>query len=634
MNSAVIEYFNRFAKSKPDRPEKFFTQYNLGQYTDKLPYIFGVESFCIRLFLALINQENICIYSDYDTDAVTATATMYWGLVSLGFSEALIDFYAPDRFTEGYGMNTEAVEMLAQKYDLLISVDCGINSVEEAKIVKKIGHCDLIITDHHHLRGEVPNCVSVINPRLAKYYFENPDILTNKQGIDLDNPKLDPKLKINIQEWLEKTKKNPNLYSTKPQHFLSESVTGVGVAWFCLVWFAYFLQEIQPKKLDTSVSKLNLLLPFVAIGTIADCQSVLEPTNRLLVRAGLQLFQKNQLPFLGLNQLLDQTKLSEQITQNYKLTSQDLGYTLSPILNSSGRLSHAKLSIDTLLSKNTESAQDLARELIQTNQDRKQMIKDIIQELEESASEQFLSGQKIIWIEGNWSKGVVGLLASRLVNKYNLPTVIISVEGSETVVASLRAPEGYHLPNAMNVSPDLFEKFGGHPGAAGFSTNWVNLAKIKDSMSQALSKQAENLSVEKDYFFPEWVDTENLPSGLKTQGSKKNLLWLKKNDINSVLLTEIWSLDPFGQDFPVPSLVFQLNFKDINLSWMGKEQNHLKITFNRNQSLTYFRVSSEEKTQILNSINTDSCFWVEAKLSQNSWNGQTTNTLITEKMYF
>ena len=133
MHPILIDYTKRFKKDKVQTLDisAFFT--SLGEHFEQeLPYLYDIETACSRLISALKNDHKICIYSDYDTDAVTATATMFWGLVLLGFKQENIEFYAPDRFTEGYGMNTEAVKMLCEKYDLIISVDCGINSTLEA----------------------------------------------------------------------------------------------------------------------------------------------------------------------------------------------------------------------------------------------------------------------------------------------------------------------------------------------------------------------------------------------------------------------------------------------------------------------------------------------------------------------
>ena len=199
------------------------------------------------------------------------------------------------------------------------------------------------------------------------------------------------------------------------------------------------------------LTNLNRLLPLVAIGTVADCQSIIDPVNRLLVSAGIQIIQKNIHQIEGLNQLLSQSGVNEKIKQGYKITSQDLGFLLSPILNSSGRISHARLSIATMIADNddqnnrpncskivqenekylNQSTSNLAKNLIQTNQDRKQMVKEILSQVNQEAKQQYDNGQQILWLEGKWNKGIIGLLASRLVNEYNLPVVVISNNDEE-----------------------------------------------------------------------------------------------------------------------------------------------------------------------------------------------------------
>jgi DHH family len=322
MNPILQNYIKRYIdkdnKTQNANFPKFFTQYDLASYDQFLPYLFEIEGFCLRLFEALLCGDRICIYSDYDTDAMTATGTMYWGLVDLGFDQTKLSFYAPDRFAEGYGMNTEAIAKLVLENDLIISVDCGINSVLEAQIVlenlenqktrknpeknsekNSEKKCELIITDHHHLAGEVPNCVAVINPRLSEYWTDpqNAEKLAKIQNkLQTQSQKLEKIIansdlenafeKIDkIQNWLTKmqqkldfkdqkeqksngnseeikqenleketleqqksensTNNSTNQNSQKPANYLSSSTTGVGVAWFCLVWFGYFLKELE-----------------------------------------------------------------------------------------------------------------------------------------------------------------------------------------------------------------------------------------------------------------------------------------------------------------------------------------------------------------------------------------------------
>ena len=175
------------------------------------------------------------------------------------------------------------------------------------------------------------------------------------------------------------------------------------------------------------ITNLNRLLPLVAIGTVADCQSVLESTNRMLVRAGLKILQNKQNQISGLNIILSQLGFLDKIKDGYQLTSQELAFYLSPILNSSGRINHARLSIRSLLSETfssknfdenleakemqgCQSISDYVQKLITTNQDRKDLVKKILNEVEMQANKQFLDGESLIWLEGNWSKGIIGLL--------------------------------------------------------------------------------------------------------------------------------------------------------------------------------------------------------------------------------
>lgn len=291
MNPILVDYCKRFEQtSRPDnyvKPvfDEFFTNLEISNHWGKLPYLHNIQNFCLRLFLAQLRSDKICIYSDYDTDAVTATATMYHGLIDLGFDPNNVEFYAPDRFTEGYGMNTEAIDMLSKKFDLIISVDCGINSWPEADIVNtnnslhpkgqtKSGeiahHCDLMITDHHHLTDQIPDCIAVINCRMGEVYSQRPtelkeinqDILNQIKNIigKTEEGKIPPvkgvaaeltgviditKFTSNLQTWLASSQIDPKEYLTNPNKFLSQSVTGVGVAWFSLVWYAYFLEYIE-----------------------------------------------------------------------------------------------------------------------------------------------------------------------------------------------------------------------------------------------------------------------------------------------------------------------------------------------------------------------------------------------------
>jgi hypothetical protein len=245
MHPKLIEYTKRFKKNEqPTKFERFFTQLSLQEYSQKLPYLFEIENFCLRLYLAKKNNQKICIYSDYDTDAVTATATMYHGLLNFEFKKENVGFYAPNRFIEGYGINPVAIEKLSKFYDLIISVDCGINSVLEAQIVLNSSNCDLIITDHHHLHEKIPKALGVVNPRLSEFYSDFEKELEERKNLFkniLNSFENQEQNKLRI--WQQKVFREPKTYKQNPEEFLTQSSTGVSVAWFCLVWFGYFLQD-------------------------------------------------------------------------------------------------------------------------------------------------------------------------------------------------------------------------------------------------------------------------------------------------------------------------------------------------------------------------------------------------------
>jgi single-stranded-DNA-specific exonuclease len=198
--------------------------------------------------------------------------------------------------------------------------------------------------------------------------------------------------------------------------------------------------------------------------------------------------------------------------------------------------------------------------------------------------------------------------------------------------ASLRAPEGFHLPDAMNLCqteiPGLFNKFGGHPCAAGFSIDPQNLVKAKELMSKNLSQQGL-LTNQKSNSQPKF----EIPTKLMQYSAKKEVIWLSEKDVDLELLGQIDSLDPFGQDFPMPYLAFQVLESTIsNVQWLGNEQKHLKLK-NLNQiPLTFFNLKPETK-EFFESKNKLETLWVFAKLNQNAWNNTRTLELVVDKAF-
>jgi single-stranded DNA-specific DHH superfamily exonuclease len=198
--------------------------------------------------------------------------------------------------------------------------------------------------------------------------------------------------------------------------------------------------------------------------------------------------------------------------------------------------------------------------------------------------------------------------------------------------ASLRAPEGYHLPNAMNLCQEefdgLFDKFGGHPCAAGFSINPKNLKRAKDLMSKHLTAQSSSLAKSSD----STISIE-IPEELKQYSAKKEIIWITENEIDFELLTQIDTLDPFGQDFPLPQLAFRVSNQILqNIQWLGTEKKHLKLKIANLIPLTFFNLKPDTKEFFEDEKNNQQ-LWVFAKMNQNAWNKQRTLELVVEKIF-
>lgn len=585
MNLKLLEYLKRY-DFQPNKYSSFFSNYTPEEFIAKAPYLIDIEHFNSRLKLALTANHKICIYSDYDADAITATATMYWGLISLGFNRNNITYYAPDRFTEGYGINPEAIRNLVTTNDLIISVDCGINSVLEASICLE-SNCDLIITDHHVLSGQIPQALAVINPRLTEEYQKN--FLARRMR----------------ESTFESHFPNQSFHLPIKEDWVSASVTGVGVVWFCLLHLA--------NHLNVNPANLNLLLPFVAIGTIADCQSIRDSQNRILVKAGIKMFKPAINKFPGLRELVSQSGVTPKVDLNV-MSSQDLGFMLAPILNAAGRIDHANLAINLLCTNNLIQAQDLGREIVAINQSRKEMVKEAIATIDKSD----YTGEKLIFLITDYSKGIVGLIASRLTDKFGLPSVVVSQDQYKGIAsASLRAPKGFNMVEVMkNINPKLLIKFGGHPEAAGFSCTNDNCEAIKEEFESILAAYTPTPEPELDY-----IPTElNLP-----QFNKKSVVYLRDNEVNNDLFNDVFQLEPFGQDFSMPKFLISLH--DYTLTYMGQFQNHARISM-QGVNLVYFNIDDDTKSK----LNSNQTFYAVVKLNKNIYNNSITNQLIVDEI--
>jgi single-stranded-DNA-specific exonuclease len=383
----------------------------------------GMDETVDRIRFAIQNNEPIAIYGDYDVDGVTATALLVDALKAL---DADVRGYIPNRFEEGYGLNNNALdELKASGVKLVITVDCGIRSPDEAQHAKNIG-LDLIISDHHHPDGEhLPPALAVINPK------QHGDIYPDKD------------------------------------------LAGVGIA--------YKIAEalLNEKGYETGngnnsiLVTLNSLLDLVALGTVADL-APLVGENRSLVRRGLR--QMRQTARQGLFSLAGVAELALA-----KVNAGHIGFMLGPRLNAAGRLESALDAYELLVTTDFMRAGQLAQQLDQQNRERQRVMREMQEKAEEMLSGTDRDACLIFAAHEGFNPGVVGLTASRLTEKYYRPSVVAAI-GAEETRGSCRSIPEFHITDALDQCADLLVRHGGHAAAAGFTVKNENLSQLKERL--------------------------------------------------------------------------------------------------------------------------------------------------------
>lgn len=365
---------------------------------------------------AIEKHEEITVFGDYDVDGVTATAILLTYLRKQG---AQVGFYIPDRHGEGYGLNIAAIEQIATHSKLLITVDCGITCAAEVARAKELG-MRVIVTDHHQLGPQIPECEAVLNPLLGHYPFRR--------------------------------------------------LCGAGVA-FKLVQAMGGTEAIEP------------LWELAALATIADIVPLMDE-NRVIVYYGLAAMAATQRP--GLIALMESAGVDMQ-----KVSSSDVAFRMAPRINAGGRLALASRGVQLLTTRRMDTAREIAEELNQDNIRRRELEIEIFQRADEMTRQQidFMNERAIVVCGEGWNPGVIGLAASRLVEKYKWPTILLSRDG-DICVGSARSIPGVNIHEAMSTCRDLFIRFGGHAQAAGLTIEAKNVPEFKRRLSEAIREQA------------------------------------------------------------------------------------------------------------------------------------------------
>ena len=443
-------------------------------------------------------------------------------------------YYIPNRFQEGYGLNEEAIDIaFKNNIKLIITVDCGISSISEIEKANNYG-IDVIVTDHHQPQKDLPSAIAIINPKCdTNYPFKE--------------------------------------------------LAGVGVS--------FKVAQALYSKLKKNQDDLWSLLDYVALGSIADSVPFVDE-NRILIKYGLKTL--NQTKKEGLKALIMESGV------NYgNLGTKEVNFALAPRINAAGRLGDSKLALELLLTDSKYKAKYLSRKLSEINKHRQEIGDNILREAREFASIQAKEkdNKVLVLASENWNQGVIGIIASRLVEEFNRPTIIISKKDG-IAKGSGRSIKGFHLYNVLELCQDILINFGGHKLAAGITIESNKIPEFK-SMINEISQSF----IKKDDLHPELkVDAQILLS-----------------DINFGLIKDINILEPFGIGNPQP--VF-CSYRNIISDWrlVGGKKEHLKIKIkeeNRTLEGIGFKLSSLGNQIFSENKIVNLAFNVEL----NKWNG-------------
>lgn len=371
------------------------------------PYLFSdMENAVERVLSAALRREKILIYGDYDVDGITSAALLYHFLKHIG---ADVDVHIPDRLTEGYGVALERVRKAAKEsVSLLVTVDCGITSVEEVEWGRRHG-LDTVITDHHNPSDELPNAVAVIDPKVEGCGYPFTEL------------------------------------------------AGVGVAFKLVCAMAERLSGVQKRTTEFHEFMLNSMA-LVALGTVADVVPLIGE-NRTMVRFGLRALEATRQ--VGLRALLETTGLGK-----VPLEAHHISFRLAPRLNAAGRMGHAMIPFRLLCCNETEEAYELTKQLERSNTERQRIEAEILKSVKELLTLECLS-RPVLVFEGNWHSGVTGIVASRLANELSRPVVLIVTDG-ERGKGTARSIDNCDIYQLLSECREFLYDFGGHPYAAGF----------------------------------------------------------------------------------------------------------------------------------------------------------------------
>jgi single-stranded-DNA-specific exonuclease len=501
-----------------------------------------------RIYRAITEKEKILVFGDYDVDGISATAVL---LDFLRYVEAEVSYYIPHRLKEGYSLQPLHITnyILPNGYRLIITADCGSGSHEAIAIARRFG-IDVIVTDHHEVPGKIPAAAAVLNPK-------RPDCSSGM-----------------------------------------EALAGVGVAFALIIGLRKYMRE---QRFWESRPEPNLkgFCDLVALGTIGDMVPLVEE-NRVFSKAGLDVINAETRP--GIHALCKVAGISNQ-----QANAEDLAFRLVPRLNAAGRMDHASLGLQLLTTDNPETAKQLAQSLDGLNSRRQELERSILNDILRDCRHhpgQLTQRTLIKWHPG-WHLGVLGIVASRLVETYYRPVILLAVSG-EMGKGSARSIPGLDLYKALEACRHHLEGFGGHSMAAGLTIKAENLIAFQQAFENTVKWMAHS-----DETIPRLtVDTA-----------------IRFDDISQKLIDEIEALSPFGNQNPEPLFMAQ-NIQVVSSRIVG--ENHCKMMLLQDAQASSKPVSAIRFNAEGHLLRETTFSRIAFRLRWNRWNGNKTMQLIIE----
>jgi len=518
----------------PDDSDKFINDIELSNLHD--PFLFpDMEKAVKRIQQAISAGERIVIFGDYDVDGISGTAILVRALRDVG---AQVSYRLPNRETDGYGLNAEFVqEFIDGDIKVLITVDTGIACVEESKMATDAG-IDVIITDHHRIPQEVPKTAyAILHP----------------------------------------------LYDDCPYPF--DGLSGAGVSF---KFASAIYQTILPE--DMVQDKIYELTDLASLGTVADCVPLVGE-NRVIIRNGLR--RMGEAPSEGLKHLMKNARIADVSETNADI----IGFRIAPRLNAAGRMDNPYWALDLLLQDGAKAKQ-IADKLEEFNK-----LRQVESENSVSKAESLIEGdprqkKAIILHSDEFHHGVIGLIASRIADKFFRPAIIMNDKGHE-LTGSIRCHDGFNAVAALESARDLLEEFGGHPGAAGFTVKKENLNNFKKAIMEYADRSVDFLDVQPILE----IDCE-----------------VDEGDINMDFCDQIEKLGPFGIGHDKPVFVLR-DAKVKDMQTVGQNRNHIRFNVDTPQRI--IQAIAFKFAQHAEDMGSDKKVNLAFQIQKNRWNDQT-----------